>query len=197
MGSGGGSRAPQSADAAVAPDMRATLLDAALTVLRRDGAASLTVRNITQQAGCSTTGIYTYFGGKHGLVEAIYLDGFDSFDRTVRGSDDLLESGRAYRRWALANPTRYLVMFGRAVPDFVPSDAARDRALASFSSLVAEVGRWGAPDPAAAAYHLYATVHGYVMLELVGVGPVDPHELDALYESGLRAALGGLARRVP
>ncbi len=176
-------------------DMRSTLLDAALTVLQRDGAAALTVRNITHEVGCSTTGIYTYFGGKHGLVEAIYLEGFDSFDRALaacEGPDELLESGRAYRRWALANPTHYLVMFGRAVPDFEPSAGARQRALASFEWLVAAVARWGAADPPAAAYHLYATVHGYVMLELVGVGPADRDRLDAVYEAGLRAAVEGL-----
>ena len=62
--------------------MHVTLVRAALTVLQRDGAAALTVRNITAEAGCSTTGIYTYFGGKQGLVEAIFVEGFESFDRT-------------------------------------------------------------------------------------------------------------------
>lgn len=169
--------------------MRAVLLEAALAVLQRDGAAALTVRNITAEAGCSTTGIYTHFGGKHGLVEAIYLDGFESFDRAVAAelaTDDILESGRAYRRWALANPIHYLVMFGRAVPDYMPSAAARERALLSFTALVDAVGRTGVEDAIGSAYHLYATVHGYVMLELVGMGPADPAMLDALYESGLQ-----------
>ncbi len=152
------------------------------------GAAALTVRAITVEAGCSTTGVYTYFGGKQGLVEAIYLDGFDSFDREVSErlvAGDLLDAGRAYRRWALANPTHYLVMFGSAVPDFEPSDAARARARVSFAALVDAVAAEGAPDPPSAAYRLYATVHGYVMLELVRLGPADPSQLEALYEIGL------------
>jgi AcrR family transcriptional regulator len=168
--------------------MRQRLLDSALTVLRRDGAAALTVRAITEAAGCSTTGVYTYFGGKHGLVEAIYLDGFASFDREVSErlvAGDLLDAGRAYRRWALDNPTHYLVMFGSAVPDFVPSEAARSRARQSFQALVDAVAAAGADDPLGAAYRLYATVHGYVMLELVGMGPADPTQLEALYEIGL------------
>lgn len=181
------------ATAAPGPEMRSRLLAAALTVLQRDGAAALTVRNITHQAGCSTTGVYTWFGGKHGLVEAIYLEGFESFDRAVSSrleAEDLIAAGQAYRRWALANPTQYLVMFGRAVPDYEPSDAARRRGLASFGLLVDAMARHGAADPAAAAYHLYATVHGYVMLELVGMGPVDPDRLDAYYASGLARAAG-------
>jgi AcrR family transcriptional regulator len=168
--------------------MRDRLLESALAVLREDGAASLTVRAITDRAGCSTTGVYTHFGGKHGLVEAIYLDGFESFDRAVSArllDGDLLDAGRAYRQWALANPMHYLVMFGRAVPDFVPSAAARERGLQSFNALVDAVAATGATDPGGAAYRLYATVHGYVMLELVGMGPADPDMLDELYEIGL------------
>lgn len=175
------------------------LLDAALTVLQRDGAAGLTVRNITDEAGCSTTGIYTHFQGKQGLVEAIFTDGFDSFDEALAPAyeaRDLLTAGRAYRRWALANPTHYLVMFGRAVPDFVPSEEAMVRAADSFEVLAEVVGELvEGLEPEAAAYHLYATVHGYVMLELVGMGP--PHDIDApepdqLYEAGLRHTIAGL-----
>lgn len=171
--------------------MRERLLDAALTVLQRDGAAALTVRNITEEAGCSTTGIYTHFGGKQQLVEAIFLDGFASFDDALGphyASGDLLAAGHAYRSWALANPTHYLVMFGRAVPDFVPSEPAMARANRSFQDLIDTVARLGAPKPTVAAYHLYATVHGYVMLELIGMGPVDPALLDELYTQGIEAA---------
>ncbi len=175
--------------------MRRQLLDAALIVLRRDGAPALTVRHIAEQAGCSTTGIYTHFGGKQGLVEAIFLEGFDSFDEAVLPHyqvGDLLAAGRAYRQWAMANPTHYLIMFGRAVPDFTASDPAMERAARSFEALIAAVADHGANDPAAAAYHLYATVHGYVMLELVDMGPVEADDRDGLYEAGLLAAVAGL-----
>lgn len=179
------------------PAMREVLLDAALTVLRRDGAGALTVRSITQQAGCSTTGVYTYFGGKHGVVEAIYVDGFESFDRALTPAyqaREFVESGRAYRRWALTHPTQYLVMFGRAVPEFVPSQAALERAVQSFGLLieaVRAVSRGG--DIETQAYHVFATVHGYVMLELVNSGHVDPIELEALYEAGLQHVMRSLS----
>ena len=55
---------------------------------------------------------------------------------------DLLDSGRAYRRWALANPMHYLVMFGRAVPDFVAEPGVPlERGLRSFEALVTTVGQ--------------------------------------------------------
>ena len=169
--------------------MRSDLVRAALAVLQREGPAGLTVRNITQEAGCSTTGVYTYFGGKHGLVEAIFREGFDSFDEAVRSgleSGDLHAAGRAYRRWALDHRTQYMVMFGRAVPDYVPSDAARERALMSFAILAEGVQR-AAPgdDHAERAYHLFATVHGYVMLEMAEMSAATETESEALYERAL------------
>ena len=173
--------------------MRTRLVDAALSILDREGAAALTLRNITQAAGCSTTGVYTYFGGKHGLVEAIFLDGFESFDRAVGagfGAGDLRAAGRAYRAWALAHPTQYMVMFGRAVPDYEPSPEAHARSLESFFRLVEAVGavRPGddEDDVAARAYHYWATIHGYVMLEIAGMGAPDPDECEALYERALQ-----------
>lgn len=174
--------------------MQATLLDAALAILRDAGAAALTVRNVTAAAGCSTSAIYTHFGGKHGLVEAIYLDGFESFDRHVSNclAGDLAAAGAAYRAWALANPTHYLVMWGRAVPDFEPSDPARRRAYRSFEMLVDAWRTAGATQPLQSAYHAWATMHGYVMLELAGVTLGTMEQRAALYTravAGLTAAV--------
>lgn len=177
------------------PSTKQRLLDAAVTVLRRDGAAALTVRAITDEAGCSTTGIYTHFGGKHGLVEALFVDGFESFDRALVPAyerDDLEEAGRCYRRWAIDNPTRYLVMFGRAVPDFEAGPAALDRAGRSFGLLTAALARRGVADPAEAGYHLYACLHGYVMLELMGLVPPGVDGPGTLFERGLRRNLAAL-----
>lgn len=169
--------------------MRTALVHAALTILQRDGAGGLTVRNITSEAGCSTTGVYTYFGGKHGLVEAIFVDGFESFDAAVRpalDAGDLRGAGRVYRRWALDHPTQYMVMFGRAVPDYEPSEAAMARALRSFLDLAAGVERAiPGPDADRRAYHLFATVHGYVMLEMAGMAAATEHESAELYERAI------------
>lgn len=171
--------------------MRAELVRAALVVLQRDGAAGLTVRNITSEAGCSTTGVYTYFGGKHGLVEAIFVQGFDSFDGAVLPgleAGDLAAAGRAYRRWALDHRTQYMVMFGRAVPDYVPSGAARERALLSFARLADGVRRVAPGDDVTErAYHLFATVHGYVMLEMAEMSAATGSDTEKLYERALQS----------
>jgi AcrR family transcriptional regulator len=171
--------------------MRTTLIDAALTVLQRDGAAALTVRNITAEAGCSTTGVYTYFGGKHGLVEEIFHNGFVAFDAELDPYlevGDLVGAGHAYRRFALAHPTQYMVMFGRAVPDFIPSPAALERAMLSFAKLTDGVRRAGLDRPEQRALHLFATVHGYMMLEMAGMAPPTDEPFDVSYGRALDAA---------
>jgi len=162
------------------PDSRTTILAAAIEVLRSRGAAEFTIRNIAKAAGCSTTGVYTWFGGKNGLVDAIFVEGFESFDEELASATTTRETGIAYRRWAINNPTHYLVMFGRAVPTHKPGDAAVERASQSFARLVSSVG------DQTLAYHVWATVHGYVMLELVGItGSPDLPSPEELYQAGL------------
>ena len=87
---------------------------------------------------------------------------------------------------------QYMVMFGRAIPDFVPSEPALQRAVASFAVLAESVGRVApGADAPQRAFHLFATMHGYVMLELAGMGPPMREDADQLYERAI-AALGSM-----
>jgi AcrR family transcriptional regulator len=180
------------------PDPRRAILDAALGVLAADGEAGFTVRRIAAAAGCSTSGVYTWFGGKAGLVDAIFVEGFEAFDAALADAyraADAMAVARTYRRWALANRTHYLVMFGRAVPDVRPGDEALGRGYASFERLVAHVADVRPDLDAQAAhdwaYHVNAVVHGYTMTELTGMSP-DPDRAEALFEAGLARTLAPL-----
>jgi len=160
------------------------ILEAASRILSEDGAAALTVRKIAARAGCSTMGIYSRFGGKNGVVDALYAEGFHSLcadmsEVTPTGDpvEDLRRCELRYREHALQHATHYMVMFGGAVPDFQP--CAENKALAhdAFRSLVAAVQRCidvgaFAGDAPAIAHTLWSAMHGQVMLELVGIDPV-------------------------
>ena len=104
------------------------LLKSASDLLAAEGPGALTVRRIANDAGVSTMNVYSRFGGKDGVVEHLFVEGFrllgegmrsivDSGDRLA----DMMSCGMAYRRFAIDNPTLYSVMFDRVVPDFVPS----------------------------------------------------------------------------
>ena len=157
----------------------AALLEAASTLLAEDGAEALSVRRIAAAAGCSTMVVYSRFGGKQGVVEALYVEGFERLARTmksVRATDDpvadLRRCAQRYRKFALENPTYYSVMFERSVPDFEPSDAAITVALGTLGILAERAqqgidqGRFPPQDALHLAACLWAANHGVVSLEL-------------------------------
>ena len=57
---------------------RERYLDAALSVLFDRGVTALTVRGVAEAAGASTISVYTRFGGRSGLLDALYERTFDS-----------------------------------------------------------------------------------------------------------------------
>src|SRR4051794_6770721 len=111
--------------------LRQALLDTASRLLVTEGPQSLTMRRVAAEAGCSTTVLYNTFGAKNGIAEALYREGFARFSKklaSVPHTEDpverLIALGRAYRDNAKENPSYYGVMFGGAIPGFVPSEQA-------------------------------------------------------------------------
>lgn len=160
--------------------LRVALLDAAGMLLQREGPQALSVRRLADAVGTSTQAIYTQFGGKLGVVRAMYREGFarlaERMGAVPIGDDpiaDIHALGEAYRDAARARPHFYNVMFGRAVPEFECTDEDRAESIETYLSLVAGVQRAvdaGRVDPPAdlVAAHLWLCVHGHVSLELAG-----------------------------
>ncbi|MDN3028928.1 TetR/AcrR family transcriptional regulator [Streptomyces sp. S.PB5] len=162
--------------------LRQAFLDATRHLLVEEGPGALTLRRIAGEVGCTTKVVYTMFGGKDGLAEALYLDGFARFRELLLGipvQDDpvahLRALGAAYRQNALAVPDYYRVMFEQAIPGFVPSQQAKKSSRAVFEILVSAAdacvaaGRFAADSEAEQVAHmLWASQHGVVSLELAG-----------------------------
>lgn len=181
------------------------ILEAASELLSNEGASALSVRRIAAAAGCSTMGLYSRFGGKDGVVDELYAEGFERLVTAMGaqrlGDDpvaDLRDSARCYRETALANATHYMVMFGGAVPGFEPSPTSHELAHTAFGGLVAKVARCTdldllPGDPAEIAELLWGVVHGLVMLEIVGINPRTSDPV-ARFERALDVLFRGLAR---
>jgi AcrR family transcriptional regulator len=176
-------------------DTRSAILQAALEILSVDGHTALTVRRVAARAGCSTIGVYTWFGGKDGLIDAILVDGFESFAIALRSAKPtrvalggLVAQGRAYRRWALENPMYYRVMFMQAVPGHVPNAEALTAGTISYEILRAEVLRsqerlWiEESDTDAVAMTIWGMVHGLVSIELAHADPHSTRGEDLLHQ---------------
>ncbi|UJP40435.1 TetR/AcrR family transcriptional regulator [Cellulomonas palmilytica] len=185
---------------------RARILDAAVDLLARGGAGALTVRAVATAAGCSTIGVYTHFGGKPGLVEAILLDAYEQLDAAAAAVDDvadprerLVAGAHAYRDWALAHRTHYLLMFSPIVPAVGPLPAVEERGARSYAAHRARVdaavaaGVIDDDDVDASAFHLWTSVHGAVGIEILGSPPADPDRARTRFAHGVEALLRGLA----
>ncbi|HEX8083298.1 MAG TPA: TetR/AcrR family transcriptional regulator [Solirubrobacteraceae bacterium] len=189
---------------------RETLLDAALRLLAERGPGGLRVRDVAAATGQSTMGVYTHFASKQGLLEQLYLHGFsrlgadlDAVPSHGEGAQELLAFALAYRAFAVDNEALYGLMFERATPDFVPSDASRRTGLTTFEMLAARVADWHPEraDPASDAHLIWATMHGLVTIELMHErwgGPLVEHlsgDPEGNYETAIRSLLEALDGR--
>jgi AcrR family transcriptional regulator len=187
-------------------DQGRALLDAASQLLSSEGPDALTVRRMASEAGCSTMGVYSRFGGKDGVVEELYKEGvrrlFDAMDLEATDDPlaDLRRCGLNYRANALANATHYMVVFGGAVPGFTPSADAQQQCLAAFGRLVERVRRAQEAgllndEPAdKIAEIIWGTIHGHVMLEIICMSATRGDPLER-YERTLQLLLDGFAPR--
>src|SRR4249919_2191468 len=88
------------------------ILEAASELLSKEGASALSVRRIAAAAGCSTMGLYSRFGGKDGVVDELYAEGFERLTEAMRANPvtdaplgDLRRGAVCYPETALAHAT--------------------------------------------------------------------------------------------
>ncbi|GEM_PF-2112887 len=98
--------------------LRDELVAAATAALTDGGPAALSVRALARDAGTSTQAVYSLFGGKEGLLDAVLAEGFAQLGialASVAPDPDplraLADLGRAYRAWAHESPSLYVAMF--------------------------------------------------------------------------------------
>ena len=181
------------------------LLKAASDLLAAEGPGALTVRRIANAAGVSTMNVYSRFGGKDGVVEHLFIEGFRrlgaGMSSVVPTDDpiaDINSCGLAYRQFAIDNPTLYSVMFDRVVPDFQPTVDAQVIASATLGLLASRLERamtagvLRPADPLHTAALVWATCHGVVSLELKAVGPM-AISWPEVYQQAMRMIITGLA----
>jgi AcrR family transcriptional regulator len=187
-------------------DTRQALLAAAHDLLASEGPGSLTVRRIATAAGMSTMNVYSRFGGKDGVLDELFIDGFRRLEELMAESpetddprEDLRQCRHLYRRFARENATYYSLMFDRVVPDFVPSERAEVIALDTLRQLQRQIERAMSAgvirdgDSFAVATGLWALVHGLVSLEARTEGKLVDFDWQTVYDVTTEALIRGLA----
>lgn len=174
---------------------REELLAAAEDILSTQGVHALSLRDIAARSGHSTQGVYTEFGGKPGLIDALYREGYARLARAladVEASLPPLErvsaAAHAYRSSALASPHLYDLMTSNPVAEYLPPPASRAEAEATFDVLVSAIrdaidaGELKAESARRIAHLLWTVGHGHLSLVIHGMQPDDPDTWDLLFD---------------
>ena len=91
------------------------------------GAGGLSVRAIARDLGMVSSAVYRYLSSRDELLTLLLVDAYsdlaDAVDRareTVgdQWSDDVIAIARAARRWALAHPAGWALLYGSPVPGY-------------------------------------------------------------------------------
>jgi AcrR family transcriptional regulator len=183
-----------------APDQAEALLDATRTIFVQEGLDGLSVRRVAEQAGCTTMLVYSRFGGKEGLVGAMFDDGFAALAKAQQAVPEglaprmrVLALCKAYLGVAHAYPHHYALMLGTQSGAFKPSATSHAKAIQTLECLVAAVGATlparaqRSAEAAAAAHRMLAYCHGWLMLEQIGA--LHARSTEASFLRGLEALL--------
>jgi AcrR family transcriptional regulator len=130
-------------------EMRAAILEAARAVMREQGVAALSLREVARRVRMQAPSLYAYFPSKMALYDALFLLAvrlcWRYYDRADAGLDDFWDRLHAtfesYMRFAQENPELYQLAFERPVPGFVPSRESLEeafRAPAHFEQFLAD-----------------------------------------------------------
>jgi AcrR family transcriptional regulator len=101
--------------------------------LAAEGAAGLSLRGIARDLDMVSSAIYRYFASRDELLTALIIEGYNAVGDVVEEADAAaphddysgrwLAVCRALRRWALANPHEYALLYGSPVPGYqAPQD---------------------------------------------------------------------------
>jgi AcrR family transcriptional regulator len=164
--------------------LRARLLERAGKLVSDGGADALSLRTLARDCETSTTAVYALFGGKNGLLTALFDDAFEQLGRRIGtlppaadALDDLVRTALAYRDSALDDPHLFDLMF--AGPTLLSAEAARRTVVgtalgplrAAAERAVEEKALRPGTDTALVSLTLWTTVHGWAALQLRGFLP--------------------------
>src|SRR3954468_15426545 len=164
--------------------LRDALLEAAETVLERDGLPGLTLRAVAREAGVSHAAPTHHFGDLTGLLSELAAIGFRQFNTAMAAADGsgpspldkALARAKAYVAYARAHPGMYGLMFRTERLDMT-RPSLHEAASASFAGLAGAIGASRheqisaealSLDQAAAIARAWSLVHGFTMLLLDG-----------------------------
>jgi AcrR family transcriptional regulator len=181
-------------------------------MIAEGGAESVTMRGLGRRLDVSRAAAYRHFESKADLLVAVAAAGFSELEARLDAADAADEGedgagierfrrmGEEYVRFALENPARYRLMYGRDGLTRKDHPELREAGNALFERLVDMIGVYQGRgvirrrDPRAQAYVAWSAVHGLASLLIDGqiMATVD---VDELIEQTTRIVLDGMRAR--
>lgn len=130
------------------------ILEAAWVLVRENGVAALSMRELGTRVGMQAQSLYSYFASKNMIVDAMFAEGnrlfsehmapcLERFDAAQADGPALVDAmhatARAFFDFCVSDPARYQLMFQRTIPGFEPSPASYALAAESLDRFAS---RW-------------------------------------------------------
>jgi AcrR family transcriptional regulator len=189
------------------PELRARVLQVALTVLHDDGVVGFTTRRVAAQAETSIPAVYELFGHKGGLIRDVFYEGFrmlrnrlDQLADTPDPRADLLGMIDEVRTFIGENFVLSQVMFSRPFADFDPTPEDSNAGSSVREFIVGRVRRCIQAASISAnetdvAHVLLALIQGLAAQEHAGWLGTSKESVDRRWSLAVGATLDGLDRR--
>ena len=102
-------------------------------MVREDGVAALSMRDLGRRVGMRAQSLYSYFASKHEIYDAMFLEGYVAFAEWMARAHDgatvaadpieaVRRSVHAFVEFCTTDPVRYQLLFQRTIPGFTPSE---------------------------------------------------------------------------
>lgn len=129
------------------------ILDAAWSLMAREGVAAVSVREVARSVGLRQQSLTHYYPTKLALLDALFADGFADLHHALEQVppandpvDRIVAVAVAVVDYCVANPARYHLMLQRTIPSFAPSEDSFRVALDCLAVLVESLAAAGITD---------------------------------------------------
>jgi AcrR family transcriptional regulator len=175
-------------------DLRVALVEAGLKLIEERTVDEVGLREAARAVGVSATAVYRHFPDKAAFLGALAREGLArlaadqraAFEAAGGGEAGFNATGRAYVRFALANPGLFRLIFSKS-PKGDPSGWAEydDDAMRMLRQNAEQLAPAERGPEAAKLFALrsWALVHGLAVLMLDGQAPADPALIDAVIDA--------------
>lgn len=169
-------------------DLRAALVEAGLKALESQDIGAISLRQLARDVGVSPTAVYRHFPDKTALLAALGQAGITQMAdwqqaaaQAATDADAFAATGRAYVRWALANPALFRLVFGQCRE--VSQTVFGHNQAADMLRAFAQERTGSEAGTNRLMVQAWAIVHGLAMLILDGQLPHDDALIDTVIDT--------------